>query len=86
MLFINEWRFCLRQPLVILCMLLMPIFSIVLSGGAQEGNYNIGNQLQLSHIILLMMVLPIVLCVLLFHNALASMDPIFGEGKENIKN
>jgi ABC-2 type transport system permease protein len=64
MLFINEWRFCLRQPLVILCMLLMPIFSVVLSGGAQEGSDNLGSQLQLSHIILLMMVLPIVLGVL----------------------
>jgi ABC-2 type transport system permease protein len=61
MLFINEWRFCLRQPLVILCMILIPIFSIVLSGGAQEGSYNLGSQLQLAHVILLMMVLPIVL-------------------------
>jgi len=61
MLFINEWRFCLRQPLVLLSMILMPIFSIILSGSAQEGSYNLGSQLQLSHVILLMMVLPIVL-------------------------
>jgi hypothetical protein len=61
MLFINEWRYCLRQPLVLFCMILMPFFSIILSGGAQEGSYNPGSQLQLSHVILLMMVLPIVL-------------------------
>jgi len=61
MLFINEWRFCLRQPLVLICMLLMPLFSIILSAGSQEGSYNLGSQLQLSHIILLMMLLPIVL-------------------------
>ena len=61
MLFINEWRFCMRQPLVLICMILMPIFSIILSSGSQEGSYNPGGQLQLSHIILLMMVLPIVL-------------------------
>jgi len=61
MLFINEWLFCLRQPLVLICMLLMPIFSIILSAGAQEGNYNPGSQLQLAHTMLLMMVLPIVL-------------------------
>jgi len=61
MLFINEWRFCLRQPLVLLSMILMPIFSIILSGGAHEGSYNVGSHLQLSHVILLMMVLPIVL-------------------------
>jgi len=61
MLFINEWRFCLRQPLVLICMLLMPFFSIIISAGSQEGSYNPGAQLQLSHVILLMMVLPIVL-------------------------
>jgi hypothetical protein len=61
MLFINEWRFCLRQPLVLVCMILMPIFGLILSSGAQEGSDNLGTQLQLAHIILLMMVLPIVL-------------------------
>ena len=61
MLFINEWRFCLRQPLVLLCMILMPILSLTLSGGSQEGSYNPTSQLQLSHVIMLMMVLPIVL-------------------------
>lgn len=61
MLFVNELRFCLRQPLVLLCLILMPIFSLILSGGSQEGSYNPGSQLQLSHVILLMMVLPIVL-------------------------
>jgi hypothetical protein len=44
MLFINEWRFCLRQPSVLLCKSIMPIFAIMLSDGAQEGSYNPGNQ------------------------------------------
>lgn len=61
MLFINEWRFCLRQPLILVCMFLIPIFALILSSGAQEGSDNLVTQLQLSHIILLMMVLPIVL-------------------------
>jgi ABC-2 type transport system permease protein len=61
MLFINEWRFCLRQPLILVCMILIPIFGLILSSGAQEGSDNLGTQLQLAHIILLMMVLPIVL-------------------------
>jgi ABC-2 type transport system permease protein len=61
MLFVNELRFCLRQPLVLVCMILMPIFGLILSSGAQEGSDNLGTQLQLAHIILLMMVLPIVL-------------------------
>jgi len=61
MLFINEWRFCLRQPLIIIFMILLPIFSIILGGGVHEGNYNPASQLQLAHTILLMMVLPIFL-------------------------
>ena len=48
MLFINEWRFCLRQPLVLLCLILMPIFSIILSGGSQEGSYNCCQNLKYS--------------------------------------
>jgi len=61
MLFINEWRFCLRQPLIIIFIFLLPIFSIILGGSVHEGNYNPESQLQLSHVILLMMVLPILL-------------------------
>jgi hypothetical protein len=61
MLFINEWRFCLRQPMVIISMILMLIFSLMLSGGAQEGSSDPEKQLQFAHIISLMMILPIVL-------------------------
>ncbi|ATC95350.1 hypothetical protein [Pseudoalteromonas tunicata] len=61
MLFINEWRFCVRQPLILICMVLMPILALLLSGGIQEESYNPANQLQLSHIFLLMMILPLVL-------------------------
>jgi len=61
MLFINEWRFCLRQPLVLLSMVLMPIFAFLLGGGAEGGSDNPEIQLQFLHIILLMLVLPILL-------------------------
>jgi len=61
MLYINEWRFCLRQPLIQLSMIIMPIFGFLLAGGAAEGNYSPASQLLLTQITLLMLVLPILL-------------------------
>jgi len=60
-LIINEWRFCLRQPLILLSLILMPLFALILSGGIVEGNYSATSQLQLTQVTLLMVLLPIVL-------------------------
>lgn len=64
MLFINEWRFCLRQPLVLLSLILMPLFTFMLSGGVEQGSYSLENQLLLTQITLLLLLLPIVLTAL----------------------
>jgi len=61
MLILNEWRFCLRQPLVLASLILMPFLSFILSGGVQEGSYSLASQLQLTQTTLLMLLLPILL-------------------------
>ncbi len=61
MLYINEWRFCLRQPLILLSLFIMPLFAYVLTGGVEEGSYSPVIQLQLTQVTLLMLVLPILL-------------------------
>jgi len=61
MLILNEWRFCLRQPLVLASLILMPILTFMLSGGVQEESFSLTSQLQLTQTTLLMLLLPILL-------------------------
>ena len=64
MLFINELRFCLRQPLVLLSLFIMPLFAYLLSVGIPEGDYSPENQLHFTQFTLIILALPILLGML----------------------
>jgi len=61
MLFINEWRYCLRQPLVWFSLILMPTIALLLTGGIGGDSSSPEIQLQFTQVALLMLIFPIIL-------------------------
>ncbi|WP_416307862.1 M1 family aminopeptidase [Neptunicella sp. SCSIO 80796] len=64
MLFINELRFCWRQPLLLVGFILMPLFAYMLSVGLGVGDVSQSKKLIMTQTGLIMLVLPIALAVL----------------------
>lgn len=64
MLYINEWRFALRQPLVLLSLILTPLFAFLLSVGVDTDGVSPEKQLQVNLISLQMLALTILVGIL----------------------
>jgi len=82
MLLVNECRFFIRQPLVQLSFLLMPLFAYMLTAGMSPDSAGATVQLQLNQMALLLLALPVVVAalspIILLRDKSANMDELIG--------